>query len=414
MRTPKVNLPEKFVFQPDLSKKNEDMIIRETREYELITPLFGGGVETKKADEISVIRATEIRGHLRFWWRATRGGQFSTIEELKKREDAIFGSTERNSALQIEVEIKNCGQTFPDQKDYRGEPQPIVSIKSPLSYVAFPLREERNTRVIEKIEFSVHFVYPIQFVDDIKASLWAWETFGGLGARTRRGFGAIQNKNYSPPDQTSVETDIQNGLSKYLLGNTWADDVPHLSVFMATRYRVTKSQNSMVDAWKYIVGKYQQFRQFRPNRFSRSNWSEPDAIRRRFPTLRHPKHSTPKTTADKFPRANFGLPIIFKFKDADVAIGDPPTTTLEGRDEKQKRLASPLIFRVVKCANNQFVGIAIILSGIRMPTSGVILKDASGNPAVQTNLTTPEASSAGLNSILSGNPNILEVFLTTL
>ncbi len=105
-----VQLPENYQaeFNDNLSrsKKNGEMIIRESREYELITPLFGGGVETKKADEVSVIRATEIRGHLRFWWRATRGGQFSTIEDLKKHEDAIFGSTERNSAFQIEFELE--------------------------------------------------------------------------------------------------------------------------------------------------------------------------------------------------------------------------------------------------------------------------------------------------------------------
>ena len=102
-----VELPENYQAEfndnLDRSKKNGETIIRETREYELITPLFGGGAENKKADEVSVIRATEIRGHLRFWWRATRGGQFSTIEELKKHEDAIFGSTEENSALQIEL-----------------------------------------------------------------------------------------------------------------------------------------------------------------------------------------------------------------------------------------------------------------------------------------------------------------------
>ena len=95
MRIPKAELPVNFLFQPDLLKKNGEIIIRETREYELITPLFGGGAENKKADEVSVIRATEIRGHLRFWWRATRGGQFNgDLVEMKKHEDAIFGSTD--------------------------------------------------------------------------------------------------------------------------------------------------------------------------------------------------------------------------------------------------------------------------------------------------------------------------------
>ncbi|MFV0388484.1 MAG: type III-B CRISPR module RAMP protein Cmr1 [Pyrinomonadaceae bacterium] len=407
MRTPKINAPEEFIY--DNTKRRNKVIIRETREYELITPLFGGGAITKQADEVSVVRTTEIRGHLRFWWRATRGGQFATIQELREHEDAIFGSTEKNSALQIDLTVTNRGETFPDQQG-----QPIDSIRSPLGYVAFPLRGE-NAEVIENIEFSVQFSYPSNFAEDLKASIWAWETFGGLGARTRRGFGAIQRKDYLPLNRNAVETDIQNGLTTHLNGNTWADDVPHLTAFASNTYKITNARNSMVDAWKHIIDSYQRFRQFRrPTRFSRSNWSEPDAIRRLFPTRSHPTHSTPKTIVDKFPRANFGLPIIFKFKDDDVRDGDPTTTTLEGCNEKQKRLASPLIFRVLKCADEKYVGIAIILSGIRVPTGGVILKDAPVNPIIQTDLTSTEASSAYLDDILNGNTNVLEAFLAIL
>lgn len=34
---------------------------------EVITPLFGGGVEAGKNDPITLIRPSSIRGHLRFW-----------------------------------------------------------------------------------------------------------------------------------------------------------------------------------------------------------------------------------------------------------------------------------------------------------------------------------------------------------
>jgi CRISPR-associated protein Cmr1 len=387
-------------------------IIRETREYELITPLFGGGAENKKADEISIIRATEIRGHLRFWWRATRGGQFSTIEELKKHEDAIFGSTEKHSPLQIEIEIMNRGNAFPNQPDYNGNLQTIGNVRSPFSYVSFPLRDERTATVIENISFQIRISFPQKYDEDVTASLWAWETFGGLGARTRRGFGAIQNKHYLP-NVVDVSVDIQSGLAKCLKGNNSLNDVPRLNSNFSG-YKITNSESSVIDAWKYIIDKLQSFRQNRTRRFGRSRWSEPDAIRRRFPALRHPLHSTPITSADKFPRANFGLPIEFKFTDDGMAAGDPPKTRLEGASENQKRLASPLVFRPIKCNGNKFVGIACVLSGIRLPTSGVMLKDAPTNPIVNTDLTSAEASSIGLNSILSGNPNILEAFLATL
>src|SRR5437660_7116867 len=66
-------------------------IIEQRRTYELITPLYGGGVTTTEADPVTVVRATEIRGLLRFWWRVMRGGQSENDPSLKKREDAIWG-----------------------------------------------------------------------------------------------------------------------------------------------------------------------------------------------------------------------------------------------------------------------------------------------------------------------------------
>nr|HID14673.1 type III-B CRISPR module RAMP protein Cmr1 [Anaerolineae bacterium] len=66
--------------------------VHQVRIYKLITPLFGGGAEPQKPDEVTVIRASEIRGLLRFWWRATRGGQFGSLDELRCAEEAIWGS----------------------------------------------------------------------------------------------------------------------------------------------------------------------------------------------------------------------------------------------------------------------------------------------------------------------------------
>src|SRR5712692_5047904 len=69
--------------------------ITQQREYELITPLFGGGVEPGFADPVTVVRATEIRGQLRFWWRAMRGGNPNFDGELRKMkqvEDLIWGA----------------------------------------------------------------------------------------------------------------------------------------------------------------------------------------------------------------------------------------------------------------------------------------------------------------------------------
>ena len=61
-----------------------------TYDIEVITPLFGGGVEAGVNDPITLIRPSSIRGHLRFWWRATRGAAFSTAAEMRQREAKPF------------------------------------------------------------------------------------------------------------------------------------------------------------------------------------------------------------------------------------------------------------------------------------------------------------------------------------
>ena len=66
--------------------------VSETRTYTLITPLFGGGVEPRAPDPVTVIRGASIRGHLRFWWRFCMAHRFATTAELKAAEDLLWGA----------------------------------------------------------------------------------------------------------------------------------------------------------------------------------------------------------------------------------------------------------------------------------------------------------------------------------
>src|SRR6266480_7976607 len=85
---------------PEISPQNvtpqkHDDIITQVREYKLITPLFGGGVEKSEADPVTIIRGTEIRGQLRFWWRACRAGNYTNVKDLKEAEDKIWGAANK-------------------------------------------------------------------------------------------------------------------------------------------------------------------------------------------------------------------------------------------------------------------------------------------------------------------------------
>jgi CRISPR-associated protein Cmr1 len=410
---------------PDKSPARADYITQ-TREYELITPLFGGGVEPGLADPVTTIRATEIRGHLRFWWRATRGNDpkfDGRVDLMKKAEGELWGAVSSGndtlpSQVSIQVVPTNRGRKF-IAKTNRGEEVDVFDLKSPFGYAAFPLRDRRQ-HVIEGVKFRLIIHYPSSSITSVEAALWAWETFGGIGGRTRRGFGAINllsmdGRLQPAPDANQVRQLITQKFAAHLADGKIPPDLPCISKD-GRDLVIANQRGNAVDVWKYLINKLREFRQRRnqgnqPNRPGRSQWPEPDAIRR-ITGRASARHRHPLSQLDVYPRAEFGLPIVFKFKDNNQ--GDPNVAMLEGADDGAKRLASPLILRPLACANNQAVGLALVLDTRCVPPRGVRLNGAPDNPIVTSDLT--ELSDDELDSIapLNGMDDVLAAFLDTL
>lgn len=402
---------------PPVEKRMTTDIITQVRQYELITPLFGGGVKPAEADPVTVIRGASIRGQLRFWWRATQGGRFNgDLRALKEAEDLLWGAAStaqkaRPSQVQIALEVTDAGRPFREQ---------VSDLRSPYGYFGFPLLNKSGAKVIEGVKFTLTLSFPRDGSEqgrrEIEASLWAWETFGGIGARTRRGFGALQlvsvngvNSALLPTNQDSVVSAIKKQLASHVVTGVWPSGVPHLSPNLL--FKVTASQSSSLQALQGLVKALRDFRQQRnpgiaPNRPGRSKWPEPDAVRR-LSGASASVHKKPLSSIDKFPRAEFGLPIIFKFK--DDRFGDPSVTTLKG--SQSERLASPLILRPLLCGNGRAVGLAAILQTERRPPGGLVLTDGSSNWPVRSDVDPAEAARI---PPLHGETDVLLAFLKTL
>ena len=413
---------------PPVNLRQDDDRIVEIRKYKVITPLYGGGVQPEQADPITVVRASEIRGHLRFWWRATRGGDpkfGGNLDEMRKREEEIFGSAAGKDKPGPSKVIVRVIQSKPGRllkqveintkrgmrKVDVGDPQ------SPLGYVAFPLRAEDGKpagALREGVSFEIEIEYPDDFQYEINAALWAWETFGGIGARTRRGFGALQlvgidGKDVAPNSCDELRKTIENHLSS--IQGTWPAGVPHLPTG-TSQLAFISSKNA--NAWKALLTKLKQFRQNRrkgaePKRPGRSYWPEPEEIR--FITgKRDQKHQElPSRAYKKFPRAQFGLPIIFHFNDKK----DPFDTTLQGA--QYDRLASPLILRPIACSDGA-VGLALLLAWEPRnpdnepytPPGGLRLKGKEIGETVKSALDPNEAKHI---PVLNGQTDVLQAFL---
>lgn len=375
-----------------------DWVVLE-QDYHLLTPLFGGGVSPKYADPVSVVRATSIKGQLRFWWRAARAAGL-TLKAMWAQEARLFGaaagSSGQASLLQLEVEPLDLGQEKHPFYDEPGRKFPRNRPEVAPGYVAFPLQrnnqDPNNYPVRVGVRFRLRLRFPRETQQEIEAALWAWEHFGGIGGRTRRGFGAVWPEGRTPPDAAALESEWK----RYVRPGRPPEGVPSLS---GARWRLVER------SWREVVEQYQKFRQARnpgqqQGRPGRSRWPEPDAIRAILGQSA-PKHRQPilQPPVLKFPRAQFGLPIVVHFKD-----DDDPSTQIVPAAEGVERLASPLIFRPL----GEKRSVVLILDTPRTPPGGVALMNGS---VVNPTLTPAEAARI---TPLKGNPDPLLAFLDLL
>ena len=330
---------------------------------QVVTPMFGGGSEAGVPDPVTLIRPSSIRGHLRFWWRATRGADFTTVRDLKQRETEIFGDTEHPSPVIVEVRLKSEGETKPCAFLPPGRSFPRFADNHP-GYVLFPFQGNAGKGIpigsgTIGATFDLRVVCPSNLRDEVNAAVWGWINFGGLGARTRRGCGSLMCRNFSPAScQPEAIREWMLIGKKYLAGETPAG-------LFSTAFRcllVASREQTPMAAWNSAVGTFRDFRQGsdigRNGNQGRSLWPEPETIRR-LTGQRLPKHQSQDTVIpnDGFPRAEFGLPIVFHFKDGArdqrSQQQDPRETELYPvvNGERSGRMASPLVIKALAAAD---------------------------------------------------------------
>lgn len=148
---------------------------------ETVTPLFLGGAEPRGAPEL---RAPPFRGALRYWWRALVGGVIGPDwRKIKKKEDELWGSTKGTGAVIVKLPSQPSPSTGPfrpllHRDDRRGQ-FTYRGIK-PLESFAITLSPRPGQTCIP---------------DTALASFILLVTLGGLGKRSRRGFGTLRIKN---------------------------------------------------------------------------------------------------------------------------------------------------------------------------------------------------------------------------
>lgn len=361
----------------------------------LLTPMYGGGVEPGVVDRSMPIRATAIRGQLRAWWRLLNRRRVKYCSEGKPDSRLLFaaereiwgglGDEKTLAASKVVVKVtmlsspmleaaaqherKKSGKLgvcwldwaspyamFPAQ----GEVENGQSKKLPAEFAREGLRWEIHLGLRQLTADSAEF-------KSVEEAFRWWATFGGVGARTRRGLGAFEVTS-SADGEFAYVSNAEVGRSGLQL-------------------LLQPAVDSALAAWQSAVKALWSFRQqpgFARDHSSgghpgRSRWPEADAIRRTVcsPSKGHPpRHAA----GNVFPRAAFGLPIVFHFNDGD----DPKDTQLVPvvHGQRCERMASPLIVRPYRAASGKWHPALLCLPSDHVWTMAVELANSgtAGNP----------------------------------
>ena len=394
--------------KPQSGYPQSDVFMR-TYDIQVITQISGGGIRAGEYDPVTPIRPSSIRGHLRSWWRATTGAKFENSARLFNREGEVWGTADSPSPVTVHVVQPDSGSLGQRKaSDFYG----FQNKYGPESYVLFPARDKGHPLLKEGFSFQLKICWPklekLQYLRDIEnaklrrekkpqkaekiedisldveAAVWAWTNFGGIGSRTRRGCGALFCQETAPEDIASIGKWYRDHLHGCGAGQQQKLDWPT----MPDNILIGSTVGKPIDQWAEAIEVMRAFRQGagvgrNPGSSGgarmpgRSRWPEPEAIRS-LTKARLPKHQRlAAIPEDAFPRAEFGLPIVFHFKDGQdkkerfSEFRDPPESELYPAGSK--RMASPVILRPLAFGDGRR-SVPLIMRLVTKPLTEVELK----------------------------------------
>lgn len=154
---------------------------------ETITPLFLGG-----ANQQPELRPTAFRGALRFWLRALLGGEIGdNFKLVNDVESKVFGDTSGASPVVVRIDYMQ----FPEYASYR----PLLH--NPRRTFKFDGFKPKQKFVL-KLSSRLGSQFDLQ---DLTPCLLLFLLLGGLGRRSRRGFGTLKAENIISHDKNGIQ-----------------------------------------------------------------------------------------------------------------------------------------------------------------------------------------------------------------
>lgn len=182
---------------------------------ELVTPAFlAGAMQTKEECDL---RPATMKGLLRWWWRSMHSG-FVSVNELRNLETILWGDTKTSGGISLSIKKLNVNlapETFakmqiakvnnlpppPNKRTTQGlfySSYGMAEKEKPIRWYAAPNSSWEITLFARKLKIDnlkppKIFEIPASMVmDQAKLALWWLCYLGGVGAKSRKGFGSLQ------------------------------------------------------------------------------------------------------------------------------------------------------------------------------------------------------------------------------
>lgn len=163
----------------------------------LDSPAFLAGAE--RTHEGCELRSASLRGQLRSWWRTLHAGCLS-VDELRSLEAALWGDTKAGGAIRFSIEPTSK----PEIEEYKHPSQRESGVR----YLAYGMddgaTDSKQVRMIMRpgmtwdltvrirgTSFNHLSIARERVVEQFEAALGLLVKFGGVGAKSRKGFGSL-------------------------------------------------------------------------------------------------------------------------------------------------------------------------------------------------------------------------------
>jgi CRISPR-associated protein Cmr1 len=356
----------------------------------LVSPAFVGG-----ADQRAELRVASIRGLLRYWWRAIQPPM--SPAKLLDKETNLFGSTSAGQS-KVLMRITEDGT----------KPLPAgMTVNNSIGYLGYGIAEyKRGKRRVETIRDALdansQFTLQLLFKkgaekqkDGLLNALWCLTYLGGMGSRSRRGFGSmvvtgIDGAGFPalPRSPEDLKEQIEEKFRSLRVSER--DRLPDHTAL---------SRESAVVVWPLRKKSWEQalrevgdrLNGFRSARSTDRFHDDRDLIR---------DYAYGGTSPDRAPRrAAFGLPHNYFFKQT--------RTQVNVNAAKHDRRASPLFIHLHELLGGELAAVLSLIPARFLPEGERVKIGPAGRRDPQN--VSPPPDFDPIRGFLSGLPDALEV-----